>query len=146
MNLKENFSVLWSEDLTVCLTLGVKESQMPSTSLTSVKTDDPGATHGKVTHRLHKYISAKWQSLHQINLSIHITCSSPLSLQETSQVPVRSSRERSSVLAPTPQSKRFSVAIVLYHTINDVETQGGCWTLHGVLNSMPCISTTVCPS
>ncbi len=50
MNVIENFSVLWSEDRMVCLTPGVKESQMPNTSLTSVKTDGPGATHGKVTH------------------------------------------------------------------------------------------------
>ncbi len=66
------------------------------------------------------HIRSKWQSLHQIHLSIHIMRSSPLSMQETSQVPERSSKERSSVLAPTPQSKRCSVA-TWHHTVTDVD-------------------------
>lgn len=37
-------------------THGVRESQMPNTSLTSVKTGDRGATHGKVTPNIpHSY-------------------------------------------------------------------------------------------
>lgn len=38
-------------DLMAYPTHGVRESQMPNTSLTSVKMGDRGATHGKVTHK-----------------------------------------------------------------------------------------------
>lgn len=41
----------WCADPTACRTLGVRESQMPNTSLTSVKTGDRGATRGKVMSR-----------------------------------------------------------------------------------------------
>lgn len=38
----------WCADPTACRTLGVRESQTPNTSLTSVKMGDRGATRGKV--------------------------------------------------------------------------------------------------
>lgn len=43
------FSRFLAEGQTACPIRGVSEFQMPSTSQTSVKTDDPEVTRGKVT-------------------------------------------------------------------------------------------------
>lgn len=144
-------------DLTACPTHGVREFQMPNTSLTSVKTGDRGATHGKVkklnycvfqvnvlssttnctnvesmtwsfsqdmsglflyvdTGALHlswpctlmRYNSNKCFSSNCIQLylhRIHGVCLCCVSVQEIWVAIVRNWKERSSVLALTPQSK-----------------------------------------
>src|SRR4029434_9174538 len=78
--------VVWlcPEGLMVCLTHGAKESQMPNTP-TSVRMDDPGATHGKVrqTRPLSRALSHTHTHTHTQSLSHSHKHTHKLSLTHT---------------------------------------------------------------